>query len=60
MRNRNHTDGENIQCFAFGCVREVLDENGQSTVRFLPSCPTLNCILRSLAVLFQVRDDDQQ
>ena len=29
MRNRNHTDGENIQCFAFGCVREVLVENGQ-------------------------------
>jgi hypothetical protein len=47
--NRSHTDGEKIQRAAFGCVRDVFDENGHNTVRFLPSAPTLSLMVRSLS-----------
>ena len=33
ISERSHTAGEKIQVDAFGCVRPVLDLNGQSTVR---------------------------
>ena len=37
INERSHTAGEKIHCDAFGCVRDVLDLNGHSTVRLLPS-----------------------
>ena len=44
ISERNHTAGEKIHCDAFGCVRQVLDLNGHSTVLLRPSAPTASLI----------------
>ena len=49
ISERSHTAGEKIQVDAFGCVRPVLDLNGQSTVRLRASWPTASLILRILS-----------